>query len=760
MKDTSPAVAHFTNQELSFLDFCHRLLDLAGDRKEPLLERTKFVALCGESLDEFFQVQVAGLKRQVAAEIVSRSPDGLRPSEQLDAITGRVTELVVRQSEIVNGEIRPELERSGVVLADWPSLDPREAATLSELFERAIFPVLTPLAVDSGHPFPYISNLSLNLVLRVVDPRNGMGRIARVKVPPLLPRFVPVGDGSRFVPVEQVIAAHLGALFPAMTVVEQHTFRVTRNADLSVGRGDADDLLAAVELELQRRRFGQAVRLEAGADIGSDLLDMLVTEVEVPRHSVYLVDTLLDLRSLRMLANLDRPDLAAPRWSPVTPIELTGGDPAPLPSVPPGAAGRPNQGSSPPRPRGRPRDRTFFDVVASGDVLVHHPYESFVTSVEAFIVLAAVDPDVVAIKQTLYRTTGDSAIVEALIGASRAGKQVTVVVELHARFDEQTNVTWARRLEEAGVHVAYGLVGLKTHSKMALVVRREGDGVRRYCHVGTGNYNEVTARTYEDVGLFTADPDLGSDIGNLFNFLTGASPVLTLRRIVVAPHGLRAHLVGKIREEAAHGTRGRVIIKVNGLTDPEIIDALYDASTAGTTVELLVRSRCSIRAGIPGLSEHVRVRSVVGRYLEHSRLYGFGGVHGRPFDVSVGSADLTARNLDRRIEVMVPVMQPSAVERLRTILETAWADETNSWELTADGRWIRVGGRPGGVSLQRRLREQALQRAGVSPDPTSPMVEGTPPRPTAPRSDPGAAPVVRRSRWWLFVPWRGRRRDR
>ena len=750
-----------TNRELSFLDFCDRLLDLAGDAGLPLLERARFVGLFGESLDEFFQVRVAGLEDQVAAEVVSRSADGMRPAEQLEAISLRVAALVARHGEIVSGSVLPDLAAAGVELVDWHQLDVAETAALAEVFDRTIFPILTPLAVDPGHPFPYISNLSLNLVLRVVDPQTGTSRIARVKVPPLLPRFVRVAGRERFVPVEQIVIAHLGALFPAMTVSECHVFRVTRNADLSVERDDADDLLAAVELELQRRRFGQAVRLEAGSDMSHDLLDMLVAEVDVPEHGVSLVDTPLDLRALGSLEGLDRPDLAAPAWTPVTPTVLPGGTPAPPPDVAASGAvpGRPSK--VPPAVRGPagPADRSFFDVIGAGDVLVQHPYESFVTSVEAFLATAAADRDVVAIKQTLYRTSGDSAIVEALIRASRAGKQVTAVVELQARFDEQVNVTWARRLEEAGVHVAYGLVGLKTHAKMAMVVRREHGVLVRYCHIGTGNYNAVTARSFEDLGLFTADPDIGSDVADVFNLLTGSSPASELRRLAVAPLGLRRHLVDQIAAEAAQGPRGRVQCKVNGLTDPEIIEALYSASATGAKVDLLVRSRCSIRAGVPGLSENIRVRSIVGRYLEHSRIYGFGGVDGRPLRVAIGSADLMERNLDRRVEVVVPVTEARNADRLQDILDAAWRDEVSAWDLLPGGAWVRTGSRPGGFSLQRHLRELALERAGLGTAPPPPETTGDLLRPRT-AAGPGQVAGKRAPQWWRLRSWLGRRPHR
>ena len=590
-------VGRFINRELSWLEFGARLLQLAADERLPLFERVKFLAIFSEGLDEFFQVRVAGLEDQVAAGLHTRSPDGMSPGEQLAAITERASALVAWQSGIFRDHLGPSLAEAGLVIADWHTLGPEDRAFLLDQFNRQIFPILTPLAVDQGHPFPYISNLSLNLVLRLDDPATGEERIARVKVPPVLPRLVALPDGRRYVPLEQVIAAHLDALFPGMMVTEHHAFRVTRNADLSVEEDEAGDLLAAVELELHRRRFGQAVRLEVSNAISTDLLDKLVTEVDVPEGNVYLFDVPIDLTGLRPLTELERPELAAPPWTPVTPPRLAGGS-------------------------------DVFTLLREGDILVHHPYESFAASVEAFVAQAAEDPDVLAIKQTLYRTGDDSPIVAALIRASRAGKQVTAVVELQARFDERANIAWARALEEAGVQVIYGLVSLKTHSKISLVVRREGDRIRRYCHVGTGNYNSVTARTYEDLGLLTAASDIGADVGELFNLLTGSGDPPTFRRLVVSPVSTRAFLLAAIEDETRGRGDGRIVLKTNGLTDPGIIDALYRASRAGASIDLIVRGRCCLRPGVRGLSETIRVRSIVGRYLEHSRIFRFGGVGG------------------------------------------------------------------------------------------------------------------------------------
>ena len=727
----------FANRELSWLEFANRLLDLADDDRQPLLERVKFLAIFTEGLDEFFQVRVAGLEDQVAAGLRTRSPDGLGPGEQLAAITQRVTKLVARQNRIFADGVEPLLRGAGILIADWHTLDDVDRSHLDEVYTRLIFPVLTPLAVDQGHPFPYISNLSLNLVLRVVDPSTEEQRIARVKVPPLLPRFVSLPDGSRYVPVEQVIAAHLDTLFPDMEIAEHHVFRVTRNADLSVDEDDAQDLLAAVELELHRRRFGQAVRLELATGISTDLLDMLVSEVDVPEDNVFLSDVPLDLGGLRDLAAVDRPDLAPEPWVPLVPPQLAGG-------------------------------RNLFEVLVEGDVLLHHPYESFAASVEAFVEQAAADPDVLAIRQTLYRTGTDSPIVAALIRASQSGKQVTAVVELQARFDERANIAWARALEEAGVQVVYGLARLKTHSKMSLVIRREGDATRRYCHVGSGNYNSVTALTYEDIGLLTADPDIGADVAEVFNLLTGSGSDLQLRRLVVSPVTTRREVIAAIDEEAAAGTAGRIVLKTNGLTDPEVIDALYRASAVGCPVDLVVRGRCSIRPGVSGLSEHIRVRSIVGRFLEHSRLFRFGGDHGRPLRIWFGSPDMMERNLDRRVEAVVPVIDPAIQQRLVRILEDALRDEANSWTLSAGGTWTRAtasgGGDRQGFSLQDRCRELALEslqrrhdavqavpslrtvEPSVAPAPT----DGTPAGPvgsTAP-AGPQPTPPGPRRRWW------------
>ncbi|HSZ36209.1 MAG TPA: polyphosphate kinase 1 [Acidimicrobiales bacterium] len=680
----------FTNREQSRLDFGARLLDLAEDDGLPLMERAKFLAIFSELLDEFYQIRVAALEDQVAAGVRTRSVDGLRPGEQLTMIRGRVEDLVAREDRIFLDLIVPALAEAGIRFSDWSSLDDDDREHLVEVFQREIYPVLTPLAVDPGHPFPYISNLSLSLVVEVQDPSTSERRIARVKVPPALPRFVVMPDGERFVPLEQVIAAHLDTLFPGMTIGYHHAFRVTRNADLALEEDEADDLLVAIEMELRRRRFGKALRLEVEPGMSDELVDLLATELEVGRDGVFRVAAPLDLSGLWSVYALDRPDLHAETWTPMTPPRLAS------------ASHDPNE---------------FFAMLRERDVLVHHPYDSFATSVEAFVAQAADDPAVLGIKQTLYRTGFDSPIVQALIQAAENGKQVAAIVELKARFDEEANIGWARALEEVGVHVVYGIVGLKTHSKTALVLRREDDGVRPYCHVGTGNYNSKTARIYEDLGLLTSDPVIGADVGALFNYLTGFSKHADYREILVSPVTVRKRIMAMIEEQADAGPAGRIVMKVNGLTDAAMIDALYRASGAGVQIDLAVRGLCRLRPGIPELSENIRVRSIVGSFLEHSRIYRFGGAPvdpaagpGLPLKVFIGSADLMGRNLDRRIEVVVPVHDPELQARLFEVLDLVFTDDTNAWELGSDRRWRRVPNTHG-VSSQDRLKELARERA-------------------------------------------------
>ena len=667
----------FLNRELSWLDFNARVLALAEDENLAVLERAKFLAIFSENLDEFFQVRVAGLKDQRAAGI-GASSDAESPAEQLRAIRAQAEALVERQVHAFLKSVAPTLADSGIVLSDWQGLDDDDRAYLVDVFQQSIYPVLTPLAVDPSHPFPYISNLSLNLAVIVRDPKTGERRFARVKVPPLLSRFVVMPDGERFVPLEQVIAAHLHLLFPGMEVESHSPFRVTRNADFSVEEEEADDLLVAVELELRRRRFGGSVRLEVDVGTSDEVRELLLRELDLEPDDLYTVEGPLDLGGLWAVYELARPELKDEAWVPVTQPRLSIGDDDP------GA---------------------IFSVIREGDLLVHHPYDSFATSVEDFIEEAAVDPQVLAIKQTLYRTSGDSPIVKALIHAAERGKQVVALVELKARFDEQANIGWARALEQAGVHVVYGLVGLKTHAKTALVVREEDGVVRRYCHVGTGNYNSKTARLYEDIGLLSADPGLGEDLTELFNYLTGYSRKVDYRKLLVAPLKLREEILRLIEEQTC--SDGRIVMKMNNLVDQDVIDALYRASQAGAEIDLIVRSVCCLRPGVPGLSENITVRSIVGRYLEHSRIYGFGKRRRRKY--YIGSADLMPRNLDRRVEALAPVTDEELIDRLQGILDINREDDTLAWKLSADGTWKKVS-TVEGVNTQRRLQELALER--------------------------------------------------
>jgi len=676
----------YINRELSWLDFNERVLALGADEDVPLLERAKFLAIFSENLDEFFQVRVAGLKEQVSAGIGATSPDGRTPGQQLLEVRERVERLVERQQQLFLDGVAPALAANGIRLSSWGELDDDDEKFMVETFEQRIFPVLTPLAVDPGHPFPYISNLSLNLAVLLRDPVTNERRFARVKVPDLLPRFVVMPDGERFVPLEQVIAAHLGQLFPGMEVESTDTFRVSRNADLTLEEEEADDLLAAVEIELRRRQFGRAVRLEISAGITDEVRELLQRELDLGDDDTYRMAGPLDLGGLWSVHGLDRPELKDPVFQRVSPARLDNGEDE-----------RPD----------------FFAVLREGDVLVHHPYDSFRTTVEEFIRQASTDPNVLAIKMTLYRTSGDSPIVRSLIRAAERGKQVAVLVELKARFDEGANIEWAKALETAGVHVVYGLVGLKVHTKTALVVRDEPDGIRRYCHIGSGNYNSKTARIYEDVGLLTCDAAIGSDLTQLFNFLTGYGRDVRYQTLLVSPHTTRSGIETLIRNEvevATSGGQASITLKMNSLVDARTIDALYEASQAGVEVDLIVRGICCLIPGVPGLSEHIRVRSIVGRYLEHSRIFRFanGGGVGRPH-LLIGSPDLMPRNLDRRVEALVPVDEPDLQARLDEILEVNLADDTLAWELHPNGQWTRVHG-AAGVDTHLRLQEIARTR--------------------------------------------------
>ncbi|HET9612193.1 MAG TPA: RNA degradosome polyphosphate kinase [Acidimicrobiales bacterium] len=679
----------YRNRELSWLDFNERVLALAEDERVPLLERAKFLAIFGQNLDEFFQVRVAGLKDQVAAGVGGSSPDGRSSAQQLLDIRDRLDVLLPRMQATFLDQVAPALADAGIKLSSWGDLDEDDEKFLVETFEQRIFPVLTPLAVDPGHPFPYISNLSLNLAVIVRDPGAGLRRFARVKVPSLLPRFVVLPDGERYVPLEQVIAAHLDKLFPGMEIEQHHAFRVTRNSDLTLEEEEADDLLALVEVELRRRRFGRAVRLEIDAAMSGEVRELLQRELDVADDDVYLHTAPLDLGGLWSVHGLDRPDLKDAPYKRVTPARLEASE-------------------------GERVD--VFAAIRRGDMLVHHPYESFRTTVEEFVRQAATDRQVLAIKMTLYRTSGDSPIARSLIRAAERGKQVAVIVELKARFDEGANIEWARQLETAGVHVTYGLIGLKVHSKATLVVRDEPDGLRRYCHVGTGNYNPKTARVYEDLGLLTCDPAIGADLTQLFNELTGYGRNIDYQRLLVAPRLLRDALNHLIQGEVEAGPgRGRITMKMNSLVDPDMIEELYRASQAGVEIDLIVRGICCLVPGVPGMSETIRVRSIVGRYLEHSRIFRFanGLADGQALHL-IGSADLMPRNLDRRVEVLTPVVDPDLQARLDEILDVELRDDVLAWALGADGRWARVP-EGEGVDTHSELERRTLERAAAVP---------------------------------------------
>lgn len=678
----------FINRELSWIAFNERVLLLARQESSPLLERLKFCAIFSGNLDEFFEVRVAALKGQTAAGITARSADGLTPAEQLQLINDGVRRLTQEQSRIVQAELLPALAVAGIEVVRFADLDEPTKKAMKGAFDEGIFPVLTPLAVDPGHPFPYISNKSLNLAIMLQDPVTGERRFARVKVPPLLPRFVPTGHGHQFILLEDLIASELGMLFPGMTVIGTHTFRVTRNADISTSDSDAEDLLSAVETELRRRRFGRAVRLEVSAGVSQEVLDLLIEELELDAEDVTLTNDMLDLTALWALHRVPRADLKDATWAPVTQEPFVEVEDEPF---------------------------DMFAAIRDRDILVHHPYDSFATSVEEFVRQAALDPSVLTIKMTLYRTSGDSPIARSLIDAAERGKQVAVLIELQARFDEQANITWARKLEEVGVHVAYGVVGLKTHTKVALVVRAEPQGLRRYCHLSTGNYNSSTARLYEDLSLFTADPALGADLTKLFNSLTGFGRDEQFDRLVVAPHHLRRRIVELIQGEYPTETRpaGRIIMKLNSLADSGIVSELYAASRAGVTIDLIVRGICCLLPGVEGMSENIRVRSILGRYLEHSRIYHFanGEGTGRPIWL-VGSADMMSRNLDRRVEALVSITQPDLVAEVSHLIETQLSDDIMVWELQSDASWLAAIDPPR-VDAQHEMYLRARRRAGV-----------------------------------------------
>jgi polyphosphate kinase len=672
--------SRFINRELSWLDFNERVIAIAEDPSAPLLERVKFLSIFSANLDQFFQIRVSGLRELAVNGSGGTSPDGLSPYEQLAAIRARVRDLVERVDRLYRDEIEPRLGDAGIAIVSTESLEPGEADHVERWFDDRVLPVLTPLAVDPSHPFPYISDLSLNLAVVVMDPETHVRRFARVKVPPLLPRFLALPGGRRFLPIEDAIGAHLDELFPGMEVSSRDAFRVTRDADLDVDEDDGEDVVTAIESGLRRRRRDAApVRLELQARASSEILKLLLRELELTDDDVYRTSAPLDLSALSFFTELDRPDLKRRAWTPVTPPPIA-------------------------------RHRGIFRAIDDGDILVHLPYHSFSRSVEAFVEQAARDPDVLAIKQTLYRTSSqESPIIRALIRAAEAGKEVVALVELMARFDEEANLSYARALEEAGVHVVYGVVGLKTHAKISLVVRKRNGGIKRYAHVGTGNYNPQTAKLYEDLGLLTADPDIGEDLADLFNVLTGYSRQREYRKLLVAPHGLRSGLIARIEREAA-ADDGSIVMKMNSLADRDMIDALYAASQAGADVELIVRGICCLRPGVPELSERIHVRSLVGRYLEHARVFRFGS-EARGFDHLIGSADLMVRNLDRRVEALAPVEDPALRAQLDEVLDIELADDVLAWTLGPDGAWTKVPTLRG-VNAQEELQRKAEERAG------------------------------------------------
>lgn len=666
MASQPPAVSlpldRFSNRELSWLAFNRRVLELAQDENMELIERVKYISIFASNLDEFFMVRVAGLKRRIETGMAKKDSSGMQPKDLLAAILAESYELMREQAATFNDSIMPSLVANGIEILRWEELTVEERDRMSKLFGDQIFPVLTPLAVDPSHPFPYISGLSLNLAVMVRNPDSENDLFARVKVPASIPRFYEVSK-ERYVPVEDVIAGHLNMLFPGMEILQHHTFRVTRNEELEVEEDDAENLLHALEKELSRRRFGAPVRLEVENSIDPHVLELIISEVGVEQNEVFRLTGPLELKSLMELAKLDRDDLSAPVFVSRTSTALSEVETSTAPDI--------------------------LEVMRHRDVLLHHPYDSFGTSVQLFLEQAAVDPNVLAIKQTLYRTSGDSPIVDALITAAQAGKQVLAVVEIKARFDERNNIDWARKLEEAGVHVVYGIVGLKTHAKLCLVVRNDSGKLNRYVHIGTGNYNPKTARMYEDYGLLTTDPKIGDDVASLFNLLSGYGVQGSYKRLIVAPKELRGALVEKINREAANawiGLTSGIRIKCNALVDETIMDALYRASCAGVKIEILVRGMCALKPGITGLSENITVRSILGRFLEHSRVYEF--ENGGNREVWIGSADLMHRNLDRRVEALVQIKSPDS-SSITQVLDLAFSPNIAAWILNPDGTWVR-----------------------------------------------------------------------
>ena len=664
----------FLDRELSWIAFNERVLQMAEDPATPLLERARFLAIVTSNMDEFFMVRVAGLRRRIATGIAVRAVSGLMPRELHTQVLAASRTLQLRQSAFYRDQLLPALADESIRVLAWDELSDSEREDASRFFRNRVFPVLTPLAVDPSHPFPYISGLSLNLAVIVRNPDNDTELFARVKVPPLLPRFVHVAE-QRFLPLEQLMAAHLSDLFPGMEIVDHQTFRVTRNEDLEVEEDEAENLLDALERELTRRRFGPPVRLEVVDTVSEHLLETLVAELRISPSEVFKLPAPLDLRALNDVVALERDDLKYPRFVPRTSRDLSEQETA------------------------SPLD--VLDVMRERDIMVHHPYDSFSTSVQRFLEQAAADEHVLAIKQTLYRTSGDSPIVDALIEAAQNGKQVLAIVEIKARFDEENNISWARKLEEAGVHVVYGLVGLKTHCKLSMVVRDDGDALRRYVHIGTGNYHPRTARVYEDFGLLTTNATIGKDVANLFNYLSGYALPQTYDELLVSPHSVRSGLIERIHREMANASEGKpagIRLKVNALVDEQIIDALYAASQAGVRVDVVVRGICALRPGIPGLSENIHVRSILGRFLEHSRVLEF--VNAGEHEVYIGSADMMHRNLDRRVEVLVRLQRRTHISRMRAYLDLATADTTAAWTLGSDGHWTRQVTAADGSPLQ------------------------------------------------------------
>jgi len=697
---------HYLNRELSWIEFNARVLHEAIDTRTPLLERLKFVGIFSSNLDEFFMVRIAGLKKQLEAEVNTLTPDGLTPAQQLTAVSDSLHKLVKKQEHLFEYVLRNELIKEGIHIVNYLDLNQEQRAYLKEYFEKHIFPALTPLAVDPSHPFPYISNLSLNLAVVIKDPETDKEHFARLKVPPVYPRFFPLPKTLHQttteqpivwlgVPLEQIIAHNLEPLFPGMLIQDFHPFRITRNADIAVAEDEADDLLIAIEQELRKRRIGKsAVRLEIHASTPESLKNTLMEELELEEEDVYVIDGLLGLSSLMSFLSLPLPHLKDEPWNPVIPLSFAG------------LKTRENEEEN-------SEGKDIFTLIREQDILVHHPYHSFTATVEQFITQAAYDPYVLAIKMTVYRTSGDSPIVKGLIAAAENGKQVVALVELKARFDEENNINWARQLEQAGVHVVYGLVGLKTHSKVVLVVRQEGKNINRYVHIGTGNYNPKTAKLYTDLGILSCRPELGADLTDLFNFLTGYSRQKAYHKILVAPMSLREKMIEMIKREADNcrgGGSGRIVAKMNSLVDSEMILALYEASRAGVKIDLIVRGICCLRPGVPRISENIQVISIIGRFLEHSRIFYFH--NSGQEEVYIGSADWMTRNLSRRVEVVTPVENPTLAKELQEILGIHLADNRQAWELQSDGSYIqRQPNNHNELSSQKVLMEMALKTA-------------------------------------------------